>query len=118
MTGEPAAGAQQWIAIAATTELAPGGMIGTRAAGYSIVVYNVGGDYYATSNVCTHEFAHLSDGWLDGPVIECPLHGGQFDVRTGKGRGPPITCDLRTFPVRVVGDRVEVLLGPIPRQSG
>jgi Rieske Fe-S protein len=42
-------------------------------------------------------------GWLDGDVIECPLHGGRFEVKTGKGLGAPITCDLKTFPVRIEG---------------
>lgn len=73
-----------------------------------IALYNVEGEIYATDNVCTHAFAILTDGWLDGDVIECPLHGGRFEVKTGKGLGPPIPCDLKTYPVRVVGDEVQV----------
>ena len=53
----------------------------------------------------------LVDGFLDGKLIECPLHAGIFDVTTGAGQGPPITCDLQTFPVRLVGDEVQVDLG-------
>ena len=85
-------------------------MLGTEVGGASIAVYNVGGCYYATSNICTHEHVHLSDGYLEGKLIECPLHAGTFDVTTGKGMGPPITCDIRTFPVRVVAEAVQVCI--------
>ena len=64
----------------------------------------------ATDNVCTHAFALLSDGWLDGEYVECPLHGGRFEVATGKAMGDPVVCDLRTFPVRVSGDDIEILI--------
>ncbi len=83
-------------------------MLGTHACGQAVAVYNVDGCYYATSDICTHGHAHLSDGWFEGGLIECPLHAGQFDVKSGKGMGPPITCDVRTFPVRVVDGSVEV----------
>jgi naphthalene 1,2-dioxygenase ferredoxin component len=103
--------AEGWTPVAATSEDAAGTMLGTQGGGQSIAIFNVEGTYYATSNVCTHQFAHLSDGWFEGRLIECPLHAGQFDVTTGRGLGPPITCDLRTFPVRVVGDMIEVYVG-------
>jgi len=75
-----------------------------------IAIYNVDGELYATDNVCTHAFALLSDGWLDGDVIECPLHGGRFEVRTGKALGYPVEVDLKTYQVRVVGEDVQVKL--------
>jgi len=73
-----------------------------------IALYNVDGEIYATDNVCSHAFAMLTDGWLDGNEIECPLHAGRFDVRTGKGLGPPIPCDIKSYKVRVVGDEVQI----------
>ncbi len=100
-----------WVSVAATADVGVGTMRATQGSGQSIAVFNVDGSYYATSNVCTHQFAHLSDGWFEGRLVECPLHAGQFDVTTGKGMGPPITCDVRTFPVRVNGDMIEVYLG-------
>jgi nitrite reductase/ring-hydroxylating ferredoxin subunit len=56
----------------------------------------------------------LSDGWLDGDIIECPLHGGQFNVRTGQALGDPVTCDLRRFPTRVRDGRIEVQVPEAP----
>ena len=73
-----------------------------------IALYNVDGEIHATDNVCSHAFAMLTDGWLDGNEIECPLHAGRFDVRTGKGLGPPIPCDIKSYKVRVVGDEVQI----------
>ena len=52
----------------------------------------------------------LTDGWLDGHIIECPLHGGQFDIRTGKGWARRSTSDLKTYPVRVEGAEVLIAL--------
>lgn len=85
-------------------------MMGVTADGKEIALYDVGGSIYATENVCTHAFAMLTDGYLDGDEIECPLHAGRFNVTTGKGLGPPIPCDIQTYKVRVVGDAIEVAL--------
>ena len=52
----------------------------------------------------------LTDGTLQGDVVECPLHGGRFCVRTGAGLGPPIPCDLRTYEVRVHRGEIELKL--------
>jgi naphthalene 1,2-dioxygenase ferredoxin component len=105
-------GEGEWVAVASTAEVGVGAMIGTQGGAQNLAVYNVDGKYYATGNICTHQYAHLSDGWFEGSIVECPLHAGQFDVTTGKGLGPPITCDLRTFAVRVVGDKIEVYVEP------
>lgn len=100
--------AENWVTVAKRSGLAEGEMLGVEAAGKPIVLYNVEGDIYATDNVCTHAFAMLSDGWLDGDVIECPLHAGRFEVKTGKGLGPPIPSDIKTYKTRVVGDEIQL----------
>jgi nitrite reductase/ring-hydroxylating ferredoxin subunit len=97
-----------WRPIAAESDVPPGEMLASEIGGVSLVVYNVDGAFFATDNICTHAYALLSDGWLDGDIIECPLHGGQFNVRTGKALGDPVTCDLRRFPTRVSDGRIEV----------
>ena len=101
-----------WFPVAFAADVESGTMIGTQAGDQPVAIYNVDGTFYATHNICTHQLAHLSDGWLEGCIVECPLHAGQFDVTTGKGLGPPIMCDIRTFPVRVVGDSVQVRVDP------
>ncbi len=102
---------ENWVRVAAAGDVAEGQVIGVRAGERDIAVYHLaGGEYRATDNICTHEYAQLSEGWLEGHVIECPLHAGQFDVRTGKGLCAPVEKDIETFEVRVSGADLEVKL--------
>lgn len=94
---------KEWVTVAKADELAPGAMKAVDAADRSLALYNVEGQFYATDNECTHAYAMLTDGTIDGEVIECPLHGGAFEIKTGKGLGAPIFCDLKTYRTRVTG---------------
>jgi len=100
-----------WVRAAARGDLTEGEVLGVEVGGRSIALYDTDGSLYATDNICTHAYACLSDGWLDGEVIECPLHAARFDIRTGKVLDPPATEDLKTYPVRVVGDEIQVRIG-------
>jgi nitrite reductase/ring-hydroxylating ferredoxin subunit len=100
----------EWITIASAASIAAGEMKAVTAAGIDIAIYHVNGRFYATDNVCTHAFAFLTDGFLEDDQIECPLHGGRFDVTTGKGLCDPITRDLRVYPLRVEGEDIQVCL--------
>jgi len=99
-----------WVRAAARSDLAEGEVIGVEVAGNSIALYETEGQLFATDNICTHAYACLSDGWLDGEVIECPLHAARFDIRSGKVLDPPATEDLKTYPVRVVDDEIQIRL--------
>jgi naphthalene 1,2-dioxygenase ferredoxin component len=99
-----------WVRAASRAELPPGEVLGVELAGRPIALYDVDGNVFATDNICTHAYARLSDGWLDGDLIECPLHAARFEVRTGKVLDPPATEDLKTYPVRIVGDEIQVKL--------
>ena len=96
--------------MALRAELPAGGMIAVSFGGRELAIYDIGGQVYATDNLCTHAFAQLTDGTLEGEVVECPLHGGRFEVKTGKGLGPPIPCDLQTYPARIVDKEIQILL--------
>lgn len=98
----------QWTKVASLSGLPAGQMIGVEVGDKLIAIYNVDGEIFATENMCTHAFATLTDGTLDGDVVECPLHGGCFKVKTGEGLGPPVPSDLPTYPTRIVGDAIEV----------
>jgi len=97
------------VRAAARSDLAEGEVIGVEVAGNSIALYETEGQLFATDNICTHAYACLSDGWLDGEVI-CPLHAARFDIRSGKVLDPPATEDLKTYPVRVVDDEIQIRL--------
>lgn len=97
-----------WIKVANRGAIKVGEVLAIEVGSQRIALYNLNGEFFATSNVCTHAFALMSEGYLEGDVIECPLHGGRFEVKTGKGLGPPISCDLAIYPVRLNGEDVEV----------
>ncbi len=59
------------------------------------------GNFYALYDLCTHEEGWLSEGWLDGMEVECPVHNSLFDLRTGEAMAPPAMDPARTFPVTV-----------------
>lgn len=73
-----------------------------------IAVYNVGGEFYATQDRCTHGEWSLCDGYLDDDIIECTLHWGKFCVRTGKVKSPPACEPLKIYPIMLDGDDVLV----------
>jgi len=98
-----------WIRVATLEDVPEGSTRLVEAGGEPVCLYNVGGTICATQDTCTHAQASLSDGFMDGDLIECPLHQATFDVRTGKAMSPPATVDLRVYPVRVDGDEISVM---------
>jgi naphthalene 1,2-dioxygenase system ferredoxin subunit len=99
-----------WVRAANRGHLGEGDVLGVVIGGKEIAIYDLDGTLYATDDICTHAYAKLSDGWLDKGEIECPLHAGRFDVKTGKATAPPCTDDVKTYPVRIVGDEIQVKL--------
>jgi len=73
-----------------------------------VLICNVDGDFFVIQDTCTHGDWPLSDGYLDGDIVECTLHWGKFCVRTGKVKAQPPCQALRVFPVKVDGDDVLV----------
>lgn len=70
--------------------------------GRRVAIYHVDGQVYATDDRCTHGNASLADeGSLDGCIVECGLHLGAFDVRTGQAVAAPCTQALKIYPVEV-----------------
>lgn len=101
--------ADNWVRVAAAAEVAEGHCIGVRVGDKEIAVYHLqGGEYHATDNVCSHEYALLTEGWMENGCIECPLHAAQFDIRTGKALSAPADEDLAVFQVKVEGGDVLV----------
>jgi naphthalene 1,2-dioxygenase ferredoxin component len=99
-----------WINVLAADDLPTDDVVGVTAGGRDLAIYTVGEAVYATDNTCTHGHTRLCDGFLDGYEIECPLHQGKFDVRTGQPTCQPVTEALRSYPVKIEGNRVFVRL--------
>ena len=102
----------RWIDATATSDVPADDVIGILVAGRDIALYHAGGEIFATDNICTHGQARLCEGFLDGHEIECPLHQGKFDVRTGQPTCAPVTEAIRSYPVRIEGGRVYLALDP------
>jgi len=99
-----------WVDLIACDELEPGDVTGVTIGDRRLAIYDTKNGLYATQAECTHAGADLSDGYFDGTVIECPLHQGCFDIRDGQPLDAPVTRALRTYPVRVLGGRVQVYI--------
>ena len=100
----------QWIDALAATALPKDDVLGVDVAGRDLAICTVGDAVYAIDNICTHGQACLSDGFLEGTQIECPLHQGRFDVRNGQPLCDPVEEPLRSYPVKIEAGRVFVRL--------
>jgi len=103
-----------WVPVCAVDDIAEEGVIPFDFGRDSFCVYRTKSGFFATDGYCTHEAALLSDGAVIGEEIECPLHQGRFDIKSGKALSPPVSEALRTYPTRVEGGKV--LIGLKPRK--
>ena len=76
--------------------------------GLSLAVFNLDGDFYVTDDLCTHGPGSLSEGYIDGDVVECDFHNGAFNIRTGEVVTPPCMIPLRTYAVHVADGKVYI----------
>lgn len=97
-----------WVTVAEEKDLPPGTFKCVDIDDVLVAVFNLDGEYHAIENVCTHEYAELTDGDLEGDEIVCPLHGARFDIRTGEALTPPAYEPVAKLPVRVDGGVVQV----------
>lgn len=87
------------IEICTKSDVPEGGVIKVEADGHEYAVYQVDGEYFVTNDACTHGPGSLSEGILEGHVIECDFHNGCFDIRNGEVVAPPCLVPLRTYVV-------------------
>ena len=97
-----------WKTMARVADVPCGTVKAGRIENIPVALYNLDGQFFATHDICTHAHACLSDGYLEDGKVECPLHQGVFDVRTGKALSGPVDVDLQTFSVRIEDGEVLV----------
>ncbi|MFT4045661.1 MAG: anthranilate 1,2-dioxygenase ferredoxin subunit AndAb [Solimonas sp.] len=98
-----------WHDVGAATDFEDGCPAAVIAGGQPVAIFRVGHELFALHDLCTHGAARLSDGFVDNGCVECPLHQGLFDLRSGAVRSAPLTVPVRSYAVRVTdGGRVEV----------
>ena len=98
------------VRVCAQSEIAPETVKAYEVGDKRLAVYNLAGAYYVTDDECTHACASLADGILEDGIVECTLHFGAFDVKTGDALTLPAVVPVMTFPVEVVGDDIFVTL--------
>jgi 3-phenylpropionate/trans-cinnamate dioxygenase ferredoxin subunit len=97
-----------WQEVAGAQSLGEDEAIGVVLGDKPVALIRSAGKLYALHNVCTHQFALLSDGYVEDGCIECPLHQGRFDLETGEPKAPPVTEPVRVYPVKSENGRVFV----------
>jgi len=101
---------QVWVATIRAADLAPNDATRIQHNQSCIALYNLDGRFYATAGICTHAHAFLSEGYINGQTIECPLHQGLFHIPTGKPLSPPVTEALKTYQTKIEQGTVYVLV--------
>ncbi|MCI0478019.1 MAG: non-heme iron oxygenase ferredoxin subunit [Anaerolineales bacterium] len=100
----------EYVTVATVNDVKKGKVKTFVVNGKRIALCNVQGTFFATQDLCTHDGGPLGEGELWDYNIECPRHGGRFDVRTGQVTALPPMFPIKTFPVRVEGDNIQVAL--------
>ena len=99
-----------FVKVAKADEVPIGGGRSVRVAGKQIGLFQVEGKYYAIDNTCPHAGGPLSEGDVEGTVVECPWHGSRFNLETGKVLYGPALADVACYAVRREGDDIEIEL--------
>ena len=97
-----------FVKVGSTGDLKSSAMKGIEVNGKPILLANLADKYYAIGNICTHRGCKLSNGALNGDVVQCGCHGSRFDVKTGKVVGGPAARPEPSYEVQVKDDQILV----------
>ncbi len=100
---------EDWHKVAATSDVVEGEAKQVKIGKTLIALCRIKDEVYAINDICTHEWACMSDGFIEGEEIECPIHMARFNILTGKVLSDPATEDLQTYKVDIKGDDIYVL---------
>jgi nitrite reductase/ring-hydroxylating ferredoxin subunit len=103
---EEAKGPMQRLDLCSTDEITPGNALKVESGDLVLAVFNVDGEYFVTDDLCTHGPGSLSEGYIDGDVVECNFHNGQFNIKTGEVVLPPCMVPVKTYKTVVEDGRV------------
>ena len=93
------------------SEINPGEAKSYEIGDLKVVVCNISGEYFAVSDVCSHDDGELVSGngkLVDVCQLECPRHGARFDVKTGKAVKMPAIAPIKTYKINLVGDELQI----------
>lgn len=101
---------QSYQCVASGDDVTKGKTLCVEVSGREVLICHTADGLFAVDNLCTHAEARLCEGKLKGHRILCPLHGAAFDVRDGTALTRPASVALKTYPLRVTGNNIEVLV--------
>ena len=96
------------IELCRAADVAVGTPLRIEADGLVVAVFNLDGEFFVTDDACTHGPGSRGEGYVDGDVVECNFHGGQFNIRTGEVISPPCMIPIKTYPTRVENGKVVI----------
>ena len=98
----------EWILVGKVEQIEIDDLIRFDYQNKSYCIYHIEDGYFATDGICTHEAVHLEDGLVMDGEIECPMHQGIFDIKTGKAKSAPVCIDLNTYPTKIEDDNIYI----------
>jgi nitrite reductase/ring-hydroxylating ferredoxin subunit len=96
------------VELCAADDVLEGGALKVETRGLTLAVFNVAGQHYVMDDLCTHGPGSLSEGYVEGDVVECNFHNGQFNIRTGEVVSPPCMIPMKTYPATVENGKVVI----------
>ncbi|MGE3076309.1 MAG: Rieske (2Fe-2S) protein [Dehalococcoidia bacterium] len=97
-----------WVKVGKANDIDVGMARVVEADGRQIALCNTGEGFHAIDDICSHDGGPLDQGRLDGNRIECPRHGAQFDVRSGRALTLPAVRPIKSYPTRVEDGDIEI----------
>jgi nitrite reductase/ring-hydroxylating ferredoxin subunit len=96
----------QRLDLCSATDIAPGNALKIESGDRTLAVFNVDGEFFVTDDLCTHGPGSLAEGYIEGDVVECNFHNGQFNIKTGEVVSPPCMVPVKTYKTTVDHGRV------------
>jgi 3-phenylpropionate/trans-cinnamate dioxygenase ferredoxin component len=103
---------ETWVAACKATDIETEDVVRFDHGERTFAIYRSPEDeYFATDGLCTHQAFHLAEGFVMEDIIECAMHNGRFNYKTGEAQGAPVCVDLETYPVKVEDGTVYINIG-------
>jgi nitrite reductase/ring-hydroxylating ferredoxin subunit len=106
---EASADVEGWMPLGTLESVFNGGLCrSAKIDDTHVGLFRIDGECFAIDDICSHGNARLTEGDVDGFEVECPLHAGVFDLRTGKALTAPLTRDVNSHPLKLVDGQLYI----------
>jgi nitrite reductase/ring-hydroxylating ferredoxin subunit len=96
------------LELCSTDDVAEGTALKVEHGDLALAVFNVEGQFYVMNDLCTHGPGSLSEGYIEGDMVECNFHQGQFNIRTGEVMAPPCLIAQKVYAVTIEDEKVVI----------